>query len=137
MPQDRRPVIYDENLNFFRNFILQVRLVWLLFRDRRVPLWLKMLPIGSIVYLFSPLDFLPDTIPVLTQLDDLAVLLIGFRLFIDMCPAEVVAEHMQTLTGRSAWEVEPKPGRPPEVEADSEKLETKVIDGKFTEPPEE
>lgn len=135
MPQDKRPVVYDENLNFFKNFILQVRLVWLLMRDRRVPLWLKVLPLGSLVYLFSPLDFLPDTIPVLTQVDDLAVLLIGFRLFIDMSPADVVAEHMESLTGHSAWEVPETARSNPQPADDPDTLHTTVIDGEYKDPP--
>ena len=133
---DKRPVIYDENLNFFRNLILQARLVWMLLRDSRVPLWLKALPVGSLVYLVSPLDFLPDSIPVLTQIDDVAVLLIGFRLFIEMCPNDAVEEHMQTLTGkRDNWEVQQGTAMPKNSTADSEEIETTVIDGTFTEPP--
>jgi uncharacterized membrane protein YkvA (DUF1232 family) len=129
---DKRPVIYDENLNFFLNLILQSRLVWMLFRDPRVPLWLKALPIGSLVYLVSPLDFLPDTIPLLTQLDDVAVLLIGFRLFIEMCPSDVVEEHMQTLTGKhEKWEVNAKTQSKTAGEADADT----VIEGSFTETP--
>ena len=136
MRNDKRPVIYDENLNFFRNLILQARLVWLLMRDPRVPLWLKALPVGSLVYLISPLDFLPDTIPILTQLDDIAVLLIGFRLFIELAPAAAVEEHMQTLTGRhDNWEVENKAPAAGPTTGDSDDLETTVIDGSYTEPP--
>ena len=135
MRNDKRPVIYDENLNFFRNLILQARLVWLLMRDPRVPMWIKALPVGSLLYLFSPLDFLPDTIPLLTQLDDIAVLLIGFRLFIDLCPVEAVEEHMQTLTGRGPdWEVGEQAAPRKTPPADSAPI---VVDGDFTEPPED
>lgn len=136
MRNDKRPVIYDERLNFFRNLILQARLVWLLMRDPRVPLWLKALPVGSLIYLISPLDFLPDSIPILTQLDDIAVLLIGFRLFIELAPAEAVEEHMQTLTGRRGdWEVENQAPAARPASGDSDDLETTVIDGTYTEPP--
>ena len=136
MRNDKRPVIYDENLNFFRNLILQARLVWLLMRDPRVPLWLKALPVGSLVYLISPLDFLPDTIPILTQLDDIAVLLIGFRLFIELSPAAAVEEHMKTLTGRhDDWEVQNQAPATSPTTGDSDDLETTVIDGSYTEPP--
>lgn len=132
---DRRPVIYDENLNFFRNLILQARLVWLLMSDPRVPLWLKSMPVGAIAYLFLPIDAIPDVIPILGQLDDVAVLLLGFRMFIEFCPSAVVEEHMKTLTGKSeGWDVdkaEPKPSRAPE----SDEIETTVIDGTFSETP--
>ena len=134
MPDDKRPVIYDENLNFFRNFILQARLVWLLMTDRRVPLWLKALPLGSLAYLFMPIDAVPDVVPILGQLDDLAVLLLGMRLFVELCPSDAVAEHMQILTGHSPeWKVKGESKQP--AEADEEKMETTVIDGTYTEPP--
>jgi uncharacterized membrane protein YkvA (DUF1232 family) len=136
MSKDKRPVIYDENLNFFRNLILQARLVWMLMRDPRVPLWLKALPVGSLIYLVSPLDFLPDTIPLLTQIDDVAVLLIGFRLFIEMCPADAVEEHMQSLTGKgSNWEVQKQSHSDKRSTTSEEETDSIVIDGTFTEPP--
>lgn len=138
MPNDKRPVIYDENLNFFRNLILQARLVWLLMLDPRVPVWVKALPVGSLVYLITPFDF--DFVPVLGYADDLVVLALGFRLFVDMCPAEVVEEHMQSLTSHSSksdWEV--KKGSEPArtTGPDSDELESTVIDGSYTEPPDE
>ncbi len=136
---DRRPVIYDENLNFFRNLILQARLVWLLMRDSRVPLWIKSLPVGAITYLFLPTDIVPDVIPILGQLDDVAVVLIGMRMFIELAPAYVVEEHMRTLTGRTeGWEVEKDKSAPKRRAADdSDDLETTVIDGTYSETPSE
>src|SRR3990172_6883175 len=116
MPDDKRPVIYDENLNFFRNFILQARLVWLLMADRRVPLWLKALPLGSLAYLFFPVDAVPYLILIFGQLDYLAVLLLGMRLFVELCPADAVAEHMQPLPGHSPeWKVKGQ-GKTPQAE---------------------
>ena len=139
MPNDKRPVIYDENLNFFRNLILQARLVWLLMTDPRVPLWIKALPVGSLVYLIVPFDF--DFVPILGYADDVVVLALGFKLFIDLCPAEIVEEHMQELTShsssRSSWEVRTSPEQRPAVNPDSDEIETTVIDGSYTEPPDE
>jgi uncharacterized membrane protein YkvA (DUF1232 family) len=134
---EKRPAIYDENLNFFRNLILQARLVWLLLRDSRVPLWLKSLPVGAVAYVFLPFDAIPDVIPILGQLDDVAALLLGFRLFIEFCPANVVAEHMQTLTGKgNDWEVQKTPPTPRSAASvDSDELESTVIDGTFSEMP--
>lgn len=138
MPNEKRPVIYDENLNFFRNLILQARLVWLLMIDPRVPVWVKALPVGSLIYLITPFDF--DFVPVLGYADDLVVLALGFRLFIDMCPAEVVEEHMQSLTGHSArsdWEIKKGTASTRASNPDSDELESTVIDGSYTEPTEE
>jgi uncharacterized membrane protein YkvA (DUF1232 family) len=136
MPNDKRPVIYDENLNFFRNLILQARLVWLLMGDGRVPLWIKGLPIGALVYLISPLDF--DMIPILGYADDVVVLTMGLKLFIDLCPADVVEEHMRSLTGRNSsdWEVKKQSDKNRVGNTDSDELETTVIDGDYREPEE-
>lgn len=68
------------------------RLALRLFSDRRVPTLLKAIPFLALVYLISPLDFLPDSIPFVTQIDDLAVILIALKLFISMAPEDVVAE---------------------------------------------
>ncbi|MEK7311550.1 MAG: YkvA family protein [Chloroflexota bacterium] len=138
MPNDKRPVIYDENLNFFRNLILQARLVWLLMRDPRVPLWLKVVPVSALAYVILPFDISPDVIPILGQLDDIAALMIGFGVFINLAPAEIVEEHMQTLTGHgSGWEVKQQSKPRKESNTESDILETTVIDGSYTEPPPE
>jgi len=126
MPNDKRPVIYDQNLNFFRNMVLQARLVWLLMRDSRVPLWLKTLPIGSLAYLVMPFDIVSDIFPVLGQLDDLVIAFAGLATFISLCPSHVVEEHMATLTGRdSASDVST-------TKSDS-KSDEEIIDGTYTE----
>jgi uncharacterized membrane protein YkvA (DUF1232 family) len=102
------------NLGILTDLIRQVRLAWRLMLDSRVPLWVKTIVPASLVYLISPVDFVPDVIPVLGQLDDLAVIVIGVKLFIELCPPEIVREHMQELLGESNWRVEPnEPTSPP------------------------
>ena len=51
------------------------------------------------VYLLSPIDFMPDVLPLLGQIDDIAVLFGGVMLFIQMCPPDVVDEHRAALAG--------------------------------------
>jgi uncharacterized membrane protein YkvA (DUF1232 family) len=74
-----------------------LRVAWRLFRDERVPLWTKAIPVLAVIYLISPLDFLPDIVPVLGQLDDLTVILLGLQLFERMAPEWVVREHQNDL----------------------------------------
>jgi uncharacterized membrane protein YkvA (DUF1232 family) len=126
MPNDKRPVIYDQNLNFFRNLVLQARLVWLLMRDPRVPLWLKTLPIGSLAYLVMPFDIVSDIFPVLGQLDDLVIAFAGLATFVSLCPPDVVEEHMASLTGREST------SNTPASKSDS-RSDEEVIDGSYTE----
>jgi uncharacterized membrane protein YkvA (DUF1232 family) len=83
-----------------RAFIDQVRLTLALMRDPRVPIWAKVIPILGIVYVLSPLDFIPDVMIGLGQLDDLAIVLGGMRLFAAVVPADVVEEHRAIIAGK-------------------------------------
>ncbi len=95
------------SIGIITDIIRQVRLAWRLLLDPRVPMWVKGIIPAALVYVVSPLDFIPDVIPVLGQLDDLAVVVLGFKLFIDLCPPHIVREHMDALLGESQWRVEP------------------------------
>ena len=75
--------------------VRDVRLAWQLFRDERVPVWIKSVPILSLAYLIWPLDLLADPLLGLGQLDDLAVLALGIKLFISLCPADLVHQHRE------------------------------------------
>ncbi|MDY6847241.1 MAG: hypothetical protein SVP52_08915 [Chloroflexota bacterium] len=81
----------DDQQNYgglFNNLRLIVRLL----KDRRVNFLLKLLPVGALLYLVVPIDFLP-----LNPLDDAAVLWLGGTLFVGLCPNNVVQEHRQAL----------------------------------------
>ncbi|MEM7345532.1 MAG: DUF1232 domain-containing protein [Chloroflexota bacterium] len=70
--------------------INQLRLVWLLMQDNRVSNWVKAVLPASILYLVSPVDFIPDVILGAGQLDDLGVILLGLTLFVKLCPPDIV-----------------------------------------------
>jgi uncharacterized membrane protein YkvA (DUF1232 family) len=76
------------------------RLTYRLLRDSRVPLMAKMVFYATVVYMLSPVDFLPDWIPVLGQADDLVAILAGLNLFFRACPSWVVEEHEAEMSGR-------------------------------------
>ncbi len=84
-------------IGFWQDGWNQLRLVWRLFRDPEVPIYLKVLPLLSLVYLIWPLDLFQDFIPVLGQLDDLTALLLGFKLFVTLTPAHLVERHRAAL----------------------------------------
>jgi uncharacterized membrane protein YkvA (DUF1232 family) len=74
------------------------RLVWRLMNDSRVPAWIKIgIPVIVLIYFITPVDLIPDFIPVLGQLDDLGVLLLGMSLIIRFSPQYVVVEHRAAL----------------------------------------
>lgn len=82
---------------FFREVWQQVRLVFRLLRDPEVPFYLKLLPFVAVVYLLWPLDFLADFAPVAGQLDDLTILLVGSKVFIELAPPHIVARHLDEI----------------------------------------
>jgi uncharacterized membrane protein YkvA (DUF1232 family) len=74
------------------------RLCWRLWRDRRVPKYLKGMIIAALLYVLSPIDLVPDfLVPVFGQLDDVTVLMLATYLFIRWSPPAVVAEHMASI----------------------------------------
>src|SRR5690606_197061 len=82
---------------FWKEIWYQVRLVFALIRDPEVPIYLKLLPAAAILYVLFPLDFAPDFYPVLGQLDDLTVMLVGAKVFIEMAPPHVVARQLDRI----------------------------------------
>jgi uncharacterized membrane protein YkvA (DUF1232 family) len=81
-----------------RDFVLRIKLIGRLISDKRVNFLLKLLPLASVAYLFWPIDLAPAiALPVIGVLDDAAILWIGSTLFVELCPPEVVREHMQNL----------------------------------------
>ena len=79
-------------VDFWRSFWQDIQLAWKLIRDPRVPLRLKAIPWLVGVYIISPFDLI-GFIPILGQLDDLAILILGIRLFIRLAPQPVVQEY--------------------------------------------
>ena len=84
------------------------RLALRLARDRRVPLRVRLIPPAVAVYVASPLDLIPDFIPVIGQLDDLLILGIGAGLMAKFTPDYVLSEHLDWLQASSGISVHPK-----------------------------
>jgi uncharacterized membrane protein YkvA (DUF1232 family) len=89
-----------------QELVRRIKLFWRLLKDRRVPVWVKAIPLISLVYLAFPLDVVSDFLVPLGQLDDLAVLALGYRLFVGLAPPDVVREHLNDLLVSAAgWRV--------------------------------
>jgi len=78
------------NGGFFPEIGLRIKLIMKLLGDRRVNLFLKIIPIASVVYLVFP-DIAPGPI------DDALIIWLGSYLFVELCPDEVVGEYMDKL----------------------------------------
>ena len=72
--------------------------VYLAARDSRVPWYAKALAICIAGYALSPIDLIPDFVPVLGYLDDVILLPIGIWAVVKLIPPEVMAEHRATAT---------------------------------------
>jgi uncharacterized membrane protein YkvA (DUF1232 family) len=66
--------------------------IYLALRDPRVPWYARLLAACVVGYAFSPIDLIPDFVPVLGYLDDLVVVPLGIALALRLIPAEVMAE---------------------------------------------
>ncbi|HLF26906.1 MAG TPA: YkvA family protein [Anaerolineae bacterium] len=83
--------------SFWTALIRQLRLAWRLFRDPRVPLAAKLVPLIAVVYILSPIDFLPDWFIGLGQLDDLTIFILGLQIFAKICPPAVVEAILREM----------------------------------------
>jgi uncharacterized membrane protein YkvA (DUF1232 family) len=75
-----------------RDLRREVFALYLACRDPRVPWYAKALAAGVVAYAFSPIDLIPDFIPVLGYLDDIVLVPLGVLAVRAMIPASVLAE---------------------------------------------
>ena len=75
--------------------------LYLAARDRRTPWYAKAVAVLVTAYAFSPIDLIPDPIPVLGYLDDLLLVPLGVALALRLIPPAVMAESRERA--RSAW----------------------------------
>jgi uncharacterized membrane protein YkvA (DUF1232 family) len=72
-------------------------------RDPRVPWYAKAVGVFVVAYALSPIDLIPDFIPVLGLLDDLVLVPLGLLLVVNLIPADILTEHRAAaaaVTGR-------------------------------------
>lgn len=79
-----------------------VHAVWLAARDPRTPWYAKWLALAVAAYAFSPIDLIPDFIPVLGYLDDLVIVPLGILLVVRLIPSEVMQEHREAAAAAAS-----------------------------------
>jgi uncharacterized membrane protein YkvA (DUF1232 family) len=72
---------------------VEVYALYLAYRDPRVPWYARVFTACVVAYAFSPIDLIPDFVPILGYLDDLILLPLGIKFALSMIPAEVMAEN--------------------------------------------
>lgn len=84
-------------------------MLYLSLRDPRTPWYAKAMAICVLAYAFSPIDLIPDFIPILGYLDDLILIPIGISIVMKLIPADVIEENrrkssaVRTTGTRGKW----------------------------------
>ncbi|HEV2747238.1 MAG TPA: YkvA family protein [Allosphingosinicella sp.] len=101
MPLKRRP-------SLLRKLRVDAHAAWLAARDPRTPWYARAFGLVVTAYALSPIDLIPDFIPVLGLLDDALLIPLGIWLFVKMLPAGLFDEHRAVAAAAaerpgSAW----------------------------------
>jgi uncharacterized membrane protein YkvA (DUF1232 family) len=87
----------------------EINVLGVVYRDPRTPWYAKAVIVFVIAHSLSPIDLIPDFIPVIGYLDDLILIPLGVALAIKLVPTEVFAEAREKvasqpeITGISGW----------------------------------
>jgi hypothetical protein len=114
MTENKQRKIITARGGVLNDLTMRVKLIVRLMADPRVSPFLKILPVASLVYLLFP-DLVPG------PLDDAVIIWLGSYLFVELCPPQVVQEHMAALQ-------QVVPGEWREAQSDGD-----VIDGEYWE----
>ena len=96
---DKKDLSIPSQGSMIRDFIMRIKLIWSLMKDGRVSPWLKVLPVAGLVYLVMPIDFVSElALPLIGELDDAAVLWLSNYVFVELCPPDIVLQHVKELT---------------------------------------
>jgi len=121
--EPNRKITLPSNGGMFQDLAKRVKLIFRLLADSRVSPLVKILPIGSAVYMLFP-DIAPGPV------DDAAIIWLSTYLFVELCPPNVVAEHMEAIEGKPAISAQPQQSAAPVQEED-------IIEGECREDTEE
>lgn len=89
-----RPFI-EQWKQYARQLKTETYALYLAYRDPRVPLLARLFAGCVVAYAFSPIDLIPDFIPILGYLDDLILVPLGIKLALAMIPEDVLRESRE------------------------------------------
>ena len=93
--------VLDSAKQWARNFKRDVVALWLAARDPRVPWYAKATAGAVAAYALSPIDLIPDFIPIIGYLDDLIIVPLGIMLAVKLVPADLMQEFRDEATRRA------------------------------------
>ncbi|EEY90011.1 MULTISPECIES: YkvA family protein [Acinetobacter] len=82
--------MYQRIKQWAKSIKKDILVVWLIAKDKRTPNSVKFLALIIAAYAFSPIDLIPDFIPVLGYLDDIIIVPLGILLVIKLTPQNIV-----------------------------------------------
>ncbi len=100
-PRSPRPSRWERIKKHLLEIKEQVHALYLASRDRRTPWYAKAVAGLVVAYALSPIDLIPDFIPVLGYLDDLLIVPAGMALAIKLIPREVMQEAREKAKNAS------------------------------------
>lgn len=99
------PSLLHRARQWARTIKRDVLAVWIAARDPRTPVLAKVLALLVAAYALSPIDLIPDFIPVLGYLDDVILVPLGLVLVVRLIPAALMAEFRVAADGLAAQPV--------------------------------
>ena len=93
--------LLDRVKRWARGIVRDVQALWLAARDPRVPWIAKAVAAVVAAYALSPIDLIPDFIPVIGYLDDLVLVPLGILLAVRLVPPELMAEFRAAAAERA------------------------------------
>lgn len=93
--------VLDSAKQWARNIKRDVVALWLAARDPRVPWYAKATAGAVAAYALSPIDLIPDFIPIIGYLDDLIIVPLGIMLAVKLVPTDLMQEFRDEATRRA------------------------------------
>ena len=101
--------VFEQLKAYAKRLKRELFVLYLAYKDNRVPWYAKVFSICVVAYAFSPIDLIPDFIPVLGYLDDIILIPLGISLALKMIPKSVTndlrikADEMQQKEKPTNW----------------------------------
>src|SRR5690349_22191789 len=102
MPRATASSLFRRLRGWARGLKRDVVALYLAARDPRVPWYAKAVAAAVAAYALSPIDLIPDFIPIVGYLDDIVLVPLGIALAIRLIPSAILEEHRKTATERAA-----------------------------------
>ena len=95
---ENKDIMVSPQKGMIHNLVVRAKLILRLLGDPRVSVWAKLIAVGVAAYVLWPWDLIP-VVPGLDALDDVAIAGVGYYFFLEMCPQDVIQEHLKAIEG--------------------------------------